>query len=331
MSSTTSIFVELFRGRSDAHGAVHGECIKRALTHADWESHLIGNGSLGIYPLVPRDHLESDDEALIQKWEDACGVGLGQWWCRWGCTDIDVGYEAGWPMAQDLVAALSMLGITAWVERTKGKGWHVWVFAQQWTPAEVMRRALLAAHQVADVPTTEVNPKQVDPSNLKAGLGNYVNIPYAASFAADGKRVMVQNGEPMSVDEFVWAAKGATADPQVLLSAAQLYVPPPPPRRVVVGAPYDGSLDSVVSRLGGLAHEIFLKGPLEARDGKAGRDRSSTLQRLAHLCAEDGLHASETMAVLLDADLRWGKFHARADGQTQLEKMVGCAHGKART
>lgn len=304
MDDLLGTFEGLFAGRRDVWGAVHGEAKVERITDDHWRQHLWGQGSLGIYPMATLDQGDT-------------------WQVRWGCTDIDKGYELI-PLARNMQRALQALGITSWIEKTKGKGYHVWVFAQEWVPAETMRNALLVAHAVAGVKPQEVNPKQVTLEGLK-GYGNYVNLPYAKRWVdLFSTRVVLDpdTGLPMRLADFVFQADRSRTPTSVLSAAAALYVPPSPRATVVVE--HDGSLDAaVVRRLNGLAHTIFQKGPLE------GRDRSGTLTRLAHLCRESGLTASEAFAVCWDADGRWGKYHDRRNGLEEMQRLVGGAYAKA--
>lgn len=299
-----SSFKYLFRGREDIYGAVHGECVKEPITQEMWAAHLFGEGSIGVYPLVQ--------------------TSAGGQRVPWGCTDIDDGYERSLPLAKNMHRALKLLGLSSWVEITKGKGFHVWVFAQGWVASEQMRNALLLAHQVAGVRPTEVNPKSA--TGGKGGNGNYVNVPYAATFAADGRRVVLDptSWEPMDVQEFTQMASASLNTVQAVLDAAGRYVPPPPPPRVDIEQCSDADLAELTKqgRMPGLAFRIFNEGPLE------GRDRSGTLARLSHLLAEsDAYTAGEALALLTDADIRWGKF-IEAGRDEELHKMIGAAFGK---
>lgn len=290
-------FGDLFAGRRDVWGAVHGECRREPLTFEGLREHLHGSGSVGVYPLV---------DGTV----------------HWGCSDIDRGLEM-MVLARNLQRALSALGLSSWIERSKGKGYHVWVFADSWVPAEDMRRALLVAHQLAGVPPTEVNPKQTSTENLAEGLGNYVNLPYAKGYADMGKRVVLDDhGVPMRLDQFLDAAEATLNDATTIAAAATLYVPPPPRSAVEIAA-YDGSIDDVVRKLGGLAFTIFMNGPTE----RFGYKRFRTLQRLAFLCKDDKLTPSEAFVVLWDADGRWAKFHDRPDGELRVREIVERAYG----
>lgn len=307
-------FRELFEGRSDAHGKVWGESIKTEVSQKHFEAHLSSTlpvHSLGIYPTI-------ENHQLAESWTAKLGRPVPPYFVKWGCTDLDDGYDVSLPLAINLQNAANMVGLDLWIEKTKGKGFHCWLFADEWVPAEVMRRCLLAVHQIAGVTPTEVNPKQLDLSKLRQGLGNYVNLPYAAS-APEGKRVMIEpySGQIIPLDLFL--RKVETATFERLFEVASLYQPPP---KKAVHNITEPTVEAVVlaKKLSGLAYKIWKEGPLE------GRDRSTTLARLAHLIAESGtLTPGEGMVLLRDADSRWGKFWERSDCDEQLEAMIQAA------
>jgi len=316
-------FAKLFAGRTDAFGAVWGESIQGEMGDIDWQRHLEGGrdvDSLGIYPMI-------EDPELSRTWTARLGRPVPDYFVKWGCSDIDDGYEKSLPLARNMQKAAELLSLDLWVERTKGKGYHCWLFADEWVPAEVMRRALLTLHQLAGVRPTEVNPKQLDLSTLKRGLGNYINLPYAAS-APEGKRVMIDPEQsvvdvlglaPIALDWFLDRVRPAQFEQ--LYEVASIYVAPPKRDTVRIVEP-DAEIEQLTKKLSGLAFKIWKEGPLD------GRDRSTTLARLAHLMAEgkrDGktfLTPGEGLKLLRHADSVWGKFHDRVDGEEQLCMMI---------
>jgi hypothetical protein len=78
-----------------------------------------------------------------------------------------------------------------YLERSRSKGWHVWVFFDAPVPARDIRRVLRHSLALAGLPaSTEVFPKQ-DRLGNGTRLGNYVNLPYAGGDRPDGRRMMV--------------------------------------------------------------------------------------------------------------------------------------------
>jgi hypothetical protein len=289
---TIDDFMRLFRGRADAYGSEEGGCVRQPVTRELYERHLLGYEPIGIYPMVPR---KSD------------------WWCVWGCSDIDI---EDYNMAVRLREALAAGGVTAYIERSRSKGYHVWVFAQEPVLAKDMRRMFLAAHQVADIPAREVNPKQetLDSSDK---FGNYVRLPYANSLYQSSKRKILANHDTyVPMDVFVRDALLMRTPKDVIERLAGYYKPPTPSHTFNTDYVPCESLDDAKKNLSPLGKVIWRDGPLQ------GRDRSSTLAKLGHECVRSGLNPSETRIILVDADRRWGKYHMRTNGELEIDKLV---------
>lgn len=292
-------FKLLFAGRTDAVGTEEGGCQRlpgewvwrewaweRAMDH-----HLTRQVPIGVYPMVPEPH---GDGYVV----------------RWGCIDFDEGEEASWVHACNVRLVFEALDITAWVERSRSKGYHVWTFYRDWVPAELARTAQLAACQIAQAPTREVNPKQ---TQLRPGkLGNYVRLPYPGALSVQGmpdpmRRVMVhEDGSMWPLDAFLQEATEARLDASDLLALAELYKEPPKPKpKPVPHRTRSVMYGSSESRMTGLAFTIWREGPRE------GAPRHRTLYALANALAEGGRHTyDEALELMMDADERWGKFHA---------------------
>lgn len=292
-------FVELFRGRGDCYGSDHGSCVRAPLNRDVFREHLMGGSSIGVYPAVP--------------------MGARPSICVWGCTDIDV---------EDLGAARLMQrtleagGVHAWVERSRSKGYHVWVFVDAPVSAEDMRRLLLVAHQVADYPAREVNPKQSDVSATK--VGNYVRLPYPNGLnETPARRVILDdNDQPVPLEQFISDVRARRCTVADVSRIASMYVPPVR-QTTVIDFGTDETLDDALRRTSPLARVIWKQGPL------ASQDRSTALVRLAHVCRESGISPSMCHVIVVDADKRWGKFHHRGEeGMEQIVKIIEKAYGK---
>lgn len=290
-------FMLLFRGRGDAYGSWDGGCVRQPLTEDTFRRHLNGEELIGVYPHVSIH---------------------GEWSCVWGCTDIDVD---DLDAAANIRTAFAMKNIPAWIERTR-KGYHVWVFVQRGEIAttRTMRRAFLAAHQAVNYPAKEVNPKQENPGK---GFGNYVRLPYPDGFnepIPENRYMLDSHEHPLALREFLELIhQDGMASLESLESIAAMYKEPE--RKHVI---IDQGIEDISHLLPLLNRKAFIywhDGPLP------GRDRSNTLVRLAHLCEQSNLSASETFAILKNADLRWGKFHLREDGETQIMKITHHVYG----
>lgn len=297
-------FTALFQGRWDGYGDAGDQPkgMSRELSMMHFERHLVNlNFPLGIYPLT-----------------DSLTV-------HWGCTDLDTG-DIALEQARNLQRVFEHFGIVTWREVSKSKGAHLWLFADGWIPAETMRNAFLVVHQIANIPATEVNPKQTTLQGKK--LGNWVRLPYPGGLKQTPERqVMVDsNGDAIPFPMFVEYAYDKRVSLAQLERVAALYSAPESKRSQVQVDQWSGDLEPLRAKLGGLANTIFCEGPLQARDGKQGRDRSSTLSRLAWLMAsERELSPTEAFALLVDADKRWGKFHDRDDCIEQLQRILDWA------
>lgn len=290
---TTQRFMWLFRGRDDAYGSEEGGCVRHPVTADLYEQHLAGTTPIGVYPMVPF---------------------RGDWWCVWGCSDIDI---EDYGMAESLRDSLAAAGVYSHIERSRSKGYHVWVFSAGPVLAKDMRRMFLAAHQVADIPPREVNPKQetLGPSQF----GNYVRLPYAgcnSNTATDKRRMLIDHDTPMTLQDFLEVAEQNLTPQDTIKRLAGFYKPPVATVQFTDNyVPCEGIKDALHG-LSPLGKVIWRDGPLP------GRDRSSTLAKLGHECVRSGLNPSETKVVIVDADKRWGKYHARTNGELEIDKLV---------
>lgn len=288
---TVNWYMDLFRGRGDCYGSWEGGCIRQRLTRERFIDHLEGNTLIGVYPAFNN----KDGETVTV----------------WGCTDIDYdSHDDAWAIHD----ALKAVGIYSWVEKTV-KGWHVWAFATELVPASHMRRMFLAAHQVAGVKAVEVNPKQE--KLLHTQVGNYVRLPYPGERLV--RRMMTRDNQQIPLDGFLEIAHATRNTPVEIATVAAYWREPKQTTYTSTPPSYDMQL--AAARLDRVGKAIFTYGPMPDRD------RSTTLLRLAHKCAEAGLALEDCLLLMEDADLRWGKFLTRPNGQRELLKLVNKAYG----
>lgn len=302
-----SAFCELFDGRQDHIGTEEGGS-RPTDAVAAMRDHLLGTQSpIGIYPLV-HSH--------------ATG-----WVVKWGCVDFDEGEETSLEEARRLIVVLDHVGVTGWLERSRSKGYHVWVFLGEWVEAWVVRRGLLAACTIAKVSLKEINPKS-EGFEATAQLGNYVRLPYPGALSeyppnvwdAVHRRVVLDADYPdvpFELRNFLEAATHNAGIGRLRELAAKYQPPKTVSNREVVDID-EGELEDAIKRVTVRQRHILMDGP------KEGRDRSSTLYWLAQMLVEEGMHTyDECVALVRWADERWGqKFVDRHDADLRYREMV---------
>ena len=270
----------------------------------DWLSiaydHLWTGPSVGVYPLVL--HEEEFD-------------------VYWGCVDWDTGPAESMIHARNVRMALKQLGLVGWVERSRSKGFHLWVFFTDAVPAVDARRGLIGVCDLVEAPTTEVNPKQVELSGR--GWGNGVRLPYGHLRKPGGYNEMTNPEATISilpVNHFVPEAMETRITHDAWKATTALWKRPERPAAPLdIPTPRSGPLD-------GMAALIRRQGPRPEPDKPEG-DRSKALFNLA--CAMARQQYSETAAIyeLKAADTDWGgKFKSRLDGDHQLIVLVKRAY-----
>jgi hypothetical protein len=172
-------FAKLFSGRVDAFGSVFGACVKEPVSNQTYYRHLVGNLSVGIYPLLPDGT------------------------CRWGAVDIDFdNFQQAITVVQKLIDLGIKYGI--YIERSKSKGYHILLFVTDWVLAKdirlIMRSALLAARLPE---TTELFPKQDSLHGIQ--YGNYLNLPYFGGDNPEGRRMILdmKTGNPIPLKQWL--------------------------------------------------------------------------------------------------------------------------------
>jgi hypothetical protein len=188
-NSIVKTFANLFAGRTDAYGAVTGACIKEPVTLNHYALHLTGQISLGTYPL------RADGS------------------CRWAAVDID---QENSGAALAVVSSLSGMGLKqgVHVERSKSRGYHVFLLVSQWVPARILRRIMSTAISRAGLPpTTEIFPKQDSLEGMH--YGNYLNLPYFGGGLPQGRRMMVDlaSWEPIPLQKWINQVEVFPAEP----------------------------------------------------------------------------------------------------------------------
>lgn len=274
---------QLFAGNPAAVGTEEGGCLRVDNWHAQLQHHFdIGcKHPIGVYPM----------------WENKV---------IWGCVDYDEGDEKSWVHAVNTIKVLQLVaGITGWIERSRSKGYHVWVFANDWVPAIDMRRALLAAAQVVGAPMKEINPKQAELPADK--LGNYVRLPYPKGPEAVGPRRVVvdEYNNALSFHDFIDRAWNNRCTQQQLLEMGERYKEPVKPKaRSLAGV--DTKVQWANRINDGLAYTMLFGHGKQSGGPYEGQDRSSWLWKLCNRLIEHSkLTDEEIVNVMIWAHDTW--------------------------
>ena len=303
-------FARVFDGRHDAYGDDAGFCVHEPVTIMHYRQHLEGHKPIGIYNVARHtvigyeEYLEGTDLLYREHTSSFPAV-------KWGAIDIDYDdLQEAWNV-HDL---LKSVGVNSWVERSRSKGYHAWVFVEDWISAKTMRRALLVVRDFLKLKAREVYPKQEILTEDKP-YGNWLRLPYPGALASgfpaasqgELRRVMLYSGpgRGQMLHLAVWLSSADLyADPQKLELLAQRWQEP---RRIEVPhfdaeGEWGPKARVALHRLSvPLLWHIVKHGPTD------GGDRSSTLMRIANMAAKNGADVKEAYAIVRYADSHhWG-------------------------
>jgi len=175
------IFKGLFMGLRGVYGTYDTKTgrvrqVKDAVTDDVILTHLTGKQSYGVYLLVGD---------------------------RTGALAVDFDQnELCLPIS--FVAGARRYDISAYIERSKSKGYHVWIFFEK--GGVLARKARLVANKIlADMgkPETEVFPKQ-DALTDGVSYGNFIHAPLFGALVRKGRTVFVEPGKPTQVYPDQW-------------------------------------------------------------------------------------------------------------------------------
>jgi hypothetical protein len=308
MSPAEKMFT-IFQGSTTSYGqdvpkdndpAAGGMRVDQPLTVRQVEAHLQGVIGIGVYP----------------TWHNEQGVLMASW----GCCDIDTG---DWEEAYSLATALRAMGMIPHIERSRSKGWHIWIFAENPVTAKAMRRALKVAYAAIELPAKEANPKS---EQLKPGqVGNYVRLPYkgALSFKANPEKqtFMVDwdaksDGVPISSADWLYEWDNSCTTPVVIINDWGSRWKEPEKKLIVsIDAVDDAELSRLIDTLPGELRLFVRSGPMS--------DRSSGLVALGYKLRTQRYTAREIYSILKVADQVWGsKYSSRPDGDKWLIDIV---------
>jgi len=162
------LFFSLFHGLKNAYGTYSTQSgkhwqIKGEVTEKVIENHLTGKQPYGFYPLT-------GDKTTV------------------GIADFD-NLDPRPPI--EFIKRAEHYGLSAYLEKSKSKGYHVWLFfPEDGVNARKVRIVMKFIQNEINSPNTEVFPKQDSITNNGA-YGNFINAPIFCKHAPNGKTIFV--------------------------------------------------------------------------------------------------------------------------------------------
>jgi len=182
-SDKIKLFREFFTGLDHVYGTFDPQSgqswqVKKPVTDQVILRHLTGRRPYGVYLLVG-----DQTRAVI----------------------VDFDHDDAMPPL-DFVAAATHYDIPAYIERSKSKGYHVWVFFEQAGVIAAKARTVMR-HILSEVdsPNTEVFPKQDALDQLSTGYGNFINAPLFGKLVPKERMVFVNPHASMRPYPNQWA------------------------------------------------------------------------------------------------------------------------------
>ncbi|MFH1384659.1 MAG: primase C-terminal domain-containing protein [Candidatus Omnitrophota bacterium] len=165
---------EIFTGREDIYG-FNRMCVKEPLTEELYRSHIAGIKRIGVYPLI--------------------NIKM----TKWLAFDID---EDDFGKILLIVERLEHYGIAGEIEKSKSKGFHIWLLLNK--EIEAVKIRLVAEMILQEVGITcEIFPKQ-DELFPDRPFGNFLFLPLFGDSVKDGRTIFIdreQNPTIISANE----------------------------------------------------------------------------------------------------------------------------------
>ncbi len=216
-SDQVKTLLSLFVGRDDAYGLGSRSpvTVREPLTDSLICDHLKGLKRIGAF-LIGKDNT-----------------------VKTGCIDLDRDNKNE---LQKIVAALIENNFFPYLERSKSKGYHVWIFFDEPIKAATVRKVLSRILKKAGIDGIEVFPKQ-DELNPDNGLGNYVFLPEQGDSVKKERTVFVNfNFEPFP-DQWEHLSKVYRTKTENILSMADGIQEEPKAQQIKMDSIPEGSLD----------------------------------------------------------------------------------------
>ena len=164
-----ALFRSFFSGLSTVYGTYDPATgrswqVKKKVTNDTIYAHLKGKCPYGVY-LLDEDHIRA--------------------------IAVDFDQLDAFPPIEFINAARNY-GLSAYIETSKSKGFHVWIFfTKKGVKAYKARRVVKNILEEIEYPQTEVFPKQ-DLLDTRASYGNFINAPLFGGLVPKGKTVFIE-------------------------------------------------------------------------------------------------------------------------------------------
>jgi hypothetical protein len=168
-SEKIRIFRKLFSGLTNVYGTYdpvtrHAWQVKEPITNDTILAHLKGKRPYGVY-LLNGDHI----------------------------TAIAADFDNSDPFPPvEFINAAQHYGLPAYIETSKSKGFHVWIFFNK-SGVKAFKARLIVNRILEEIeyPQTEIFPKQ-DSLDKRASFGNFINAPLFGGLVPFGKTVFIE-------------------------------------------------------------------------------------------------------------------------------------------
>ena len=145
--------------------------MKSELTEEVYKSHIDGIQRIGVYPIYDNK------------------------WIKWFALDLD---EENFEKILTIKKRVNDLKLTAYIERSKSKGYHLFLFFDE--PVEAVKPRLIFEFILTELGfICELFPKQ-DETTESTPFGNYINLPLFGGDVKNGRTVFIDEKNNIFID-----------------------------------------------------------------------------------------------------------------------------------
>lgn len=227
-SEQIKIFRSLFSGRDDAYGLETPQgsiAIREPLTDSIFLNHINGSKRIGTYPILQGDLvkwavIDIDEEKDLPK---------------------DEAVKKSKEEATKLYVTCLENNLFCYLEKSKARGFHIWIFLDQPLPAMKIRTALLKILKNVNL-DCEIFPKQ-ETLTSDNGLGNFVYLPINGESKKEGRTLFLNAQFNPYEDQWEHLSKIHRTKAETILSLAEKIQEEPKSQNQKVETPAEGTLN----------------------------------------------------------------------------------------